>query len=62
MKGNNTDAIKADTEALEKAFYAISEKLYKDAGAQPGATGGAGPEQGADGTYYNTDYEDKTGK
>ena len=62
LKGNNTDAIKADTEALEKAFYAISEKLYKDAGAQPGATGGAGPEQGADGTYYNTDYEDKTGK
>ncbi|MGM9665881.1 MAG: Hsp70 family protein, partial [Eubacteriales bacterium] len=62
LKGNNTDAIKADTEALEKAFYAISEKLYKDAGAQPGANAGAGPEQGADGTYYNTDYEDKTGK
>ena len=62
LKGNNTEAIKADTEALEKAFYAISEKLYKDAGAQPGANGGAGPEQGADGTYYNTDYEDKTGK
>ena len=62
LKGNNTDAIKADTDALEKAFYAISEKLYKDAGAQPGANAGAGPEQGADGTYYNTDYEDKTGK
>ncbi len=62
LKGNNTDAIKADTEALEKTFYAISEKLYKDAGAQPGANAGAGPEQGADGTYYNTDYEDKTGK
>ena len=58
VKGNDTEAIKRDTEALEKAFYAVSEKLYKDAGAQPGAQG---PEQGQDGTYYNTDFEDKTG-
>ncbi len=53
----DTAAIKADTEALEKAFYAISEKLYSkgDAGA-PGAEG----TDGGDGTFYNADYEDKT--
>ena len=64
VKGNDTEAIKADTEALEKAFYAISEQLYKQqAGAQGTGPdmGGAGAE-GADGTYYNADYEDKTTK
>ena len=61
VKGNNTEAIKSDTEALEKSFYAISEKLYKAAQEAQGAQG-AGPEQGADGTYYNTDFEDKTDK
>ena len=61
VKGNDTEAIKADTEALEKSFYAISEKLYKAAQEAQGAQG-AGPEQGADGTYYNTDFEDKTDK
>ena len=63
VKGNNTDAIKADTEALEKSFYAISEKLYKqaqEAQAQGGAQGGT--EQGSDGNYYGADFEDKTDK
>ena len=62
VKGNNTDAIKADTEALEKSFYAISEKLYKAAQEAQGATGAGDAGQGADGTYYNTDFEDKTDK
>ena len=57
VKTGTTDQIKADTEALEKAFYAISEKLY---GQQGGAQGGQ--TNGSDGTYYNADYEDKTGK
>jgi len=58
----DTETLKADIEALEKAFYAISEKLY----AQNGAAGAQGFDpnaaQGAqgDGTYYNADYEDKT--
>ena len=60
----NTDAIKADTEALEKAFYALSEKLYAQQGGAQGAgfDAGAGADgaQGGDGTYYNADYEDKT--
>ncbi len=61
---NDTDAIKADTEALEKAFYAVSEKLYQQAGGAqgaPGADAGAGANgQSADGTYYSADYEDKS--
>ena len=60
----DTAAIKADTEALEKAFSAIAEKLYSQAqGAQGGAgfDPNAGAQGGADGnTYYNADFEDKT--
>ncbi len=59
VKSGATDAIKADTEALEKAFYALSEKLYQAAGPQDGS-GDAGAGQSSDGTYYNADYEDKT--
>ena len=62
VKGGNTEAIKADTEALQQAFYAVSEKLYKQAGAQGADMGDMGGAQGADGTYYNTDFEDKTDK
>jgi molecular chaperone DnaK len=61
IAGGNTDAIKADTEALEKAFYALSEKLYKQQGGDPGM--GTDPNMGGasgDGTYYNADFEDKT--
>ena len=72
VKTGTTDQIKADTEALEKAFYAISEKLYGQQGGAQGANPGAGSDpnagaqggqtNGSDGTYYNADYEDKTGK
>ena len=55
VKGNDTDAIKADTEALEKEFYAVSEKLYKAAQEN----GGANTENN-NGTYNDTDFEDKT--
>ena len=63
VKTGDTEAIKNDTEALEKAFYALSEKLYKQSGAagagfDPSAAQGEGAS--ADGTYYNADYEDKT--
>ena len=64
ISGGNTDDIKAKTEALEKTFYALSEKLYAAQGAQgqgfdPNAGADAG-NAGGDGTYYNADYEDKT--
>ena len=71
MKSNDTEAIKADTEALEKSFYAISEKLYAqaqnaqggaDAGAGAGAQNGGAPSDENGNTYYNADFDDKTGK
>ena len=60
INGGNTDAIKADTEALEKAFYPIAEKVYKEQAAQGGAPEGDpnGGAQGGDGTYYDANYED----
>ena len=61
IQTGNTEAIKADTEALQKAFYPIAEKLYQAQGGadQGGAQGGTG----SDGAYYGTDadFEDKTG-
>ncbi len=71
IKSGDTDAIKADTEALEKSFYAISEKLYAqaqnaqggaDAGAGAGAQNGGAQTDENGNTYYNADFEDKTGK
>ena len=60
LKGNDTEAIKADTEALQKAFYPIAEKLYKaQAEAAQGAEGASGTD--ADGNYYDAGFEDKTG-
>ena len=58
LKGQDTDAIKAATEELTQAFYAVSEKLYQQANPQGGAQ--AGPETGAqDGgqQYYDADYK-----
>ena len=60
LKGNDTEAIKADTEALEKSFYAISEQLYRQAQAQGGDPAGAGAADAGTGDVYGTDYEDKT--
>ena len=59
LKSNNTEAIKADTEVVEKSFYKISEKLYQQAGAQ-GADPNAGAGTDGDGTYYNANYEDNS--
>ena len=72
LTGGDIAAIKADTEALEKAFYALSENLYKQSGAQ-GAAGAGGFDPNAqpggfrnagngDDTVYNADFEDKTDK
>ncbi|MBR2180882.1 MAG: molecular chaperone DnaK [Oscillospiraceae bacterium] len=54
LKGNDTEAIKAQTEALTKKFYEISEKLYKEAAAQQQAAQGA-PDMGADAGAPNGD-------
>ncbi len=62
VAAGDTAAIKADTEALEKAFYALSEKLY----AQQGGAQGAGPDMGGadqgNQGFYNADFEDKSDK
>ena len=60
LKGNDTEAIKADSEAVEKSFYKISEKLYQQAQAEAAANGGAAEGDGQDGTYYNANYEDNS--
>lgn len=64
LKGTDTQAIKDATEALTRAFYAVSEKLYSQAGAQPGpdmggAAGGAtgGTNNGGDDNVVDADYE-----
>ena len=63
VKSDNVDAIKADTEALEQAFYKLSEKLYQQSGAANGQdpSGFDAGNAGGDNTYYNADFEDKTG-
>ena len=42
QKGSDVEAIKAATEELTKAFYAVSEKLYQQNGGQAGP----GPDMG----------------
>ena len=59
VAGGNTEDIKADTEALEKAFYKLSEKLYAQANPQGDPNMGG---NGGDGTYYDASYEDNTNK
>ena len=66
IAANDYEAMKTETEAVQQAFYKISEKLYSQ--ANPGAQGGpnsqdytgysnpdqgAGPEPGADGGFKN---------
>ncbi|HHW24700.1 MAG TPA: molecular chaperone DnaK [Clostridiales bacterium] len=63
MKGNDVAAIKSDTEALQKAFFKISEKIYRSTGAQGDAQTSEGSTSGEGGKgYYNADFEDKTGE
>ena len=58
MKGNDVAAIKADTEALQQAFYSISEKLYQQQTAQGGAdAGAAGTGSKGDDGVVDADYE-----
>ena len=54
LKGTDVEAIKADTEAVQKSFYPIAEKLYAQAQAaqQAGAQGAP-----ADDGVVDADYE-----
>ena len=60
--GGDTEAIKADTEALQKAFYDISAKLYQQqqSGAQSDNGGSADNGGMGDDGVYNAEFTDKT--
>lgn len=61
ISGGNTEAIKLGTEDLQKAVYAVSEKLYQSS-AQVNSAGQTTPENGAqsgaDGDVYDADFKD----
>ena len=63
IAGGNVEQMKADSDALEKAFGKLSEKLYAQSGAAGNGAGNdnGGAGAGAGGGYYNADYEDKSG-
>ena len=64
VKTDDTEKIKADTEALQQAFYKLSEKLYAQQAPQgdAGAQGEQGGNAGNEGDTFYGDYEDKTNK
>ncbi len=53
-KGNDVEAIKAATDEAQKAFYAVSEKMYQQAGAQQQAGNPGQPDDGV----VDADYEE----
>ena len=57
LKGDNIETIKAEAEELTKRFYAIAEKLYKDAAPQEGAPEQGEAGQGPEGNVYDADYK-----
>ena len=60
VKSNDTDAIKADTEALQKSFYPLSEKLYQQQSAPQGDTGAQQSGTTGEDGVYNAEFTDKT--
>jgi len=60
IKGTDTEAIKQKQENLQKAVYAVSEKIYKEAAAQQGGAPGADgqPQGDADPNVYEADFKD----
>ncbi|MBR4941600.1 MAG: Hsp70 family protein, partial [Clostridia bacterium] len=59
LKGDDVEAIKAASDALTKAFYAVSEKLYKAAGVDPNAAQDPNAGAAGDNGYYDANYEVK---
>ena len=63
MQNGTVEEIKSGMDELQKAIYAVSEKLYKASAPQQGeqATPGANPQQGGqnpNGDVYDADYKD----
>ncbi len=69
INSGDTEAIKADTEALKQSFYKLTEKIYQQANPQGDPNMGGqgydpnmGGQGGNDGTYYDASYEDNGNK
>ena len=63
MQNGTVEEIKSGMDELQKAIYAVSEKLYKASAPQQGeqAAPGANPQQGGqnpNGAVYDADYKD----
>ena len=63
MQNGTVEEIKSGVDELQKAIYAVSEKLYKASAPQQGeqAAPGANPQQGGqnpNGDVYDADYKD----
>ena len=63
MQNGTVEEIKSGMDELQKAIYAVSEKLYKASAPQQGeqAAPGANPQQGGqnpNGDVYDADYKD----
>ncbi len=60
LKGEDTDAIKAKQDELQKEIYAVSEKVYNAAAQAQGADATAQPDTSAnpDNNVYEADYTD----
>ena len=56
LAGTDMDVIQSSKDELQKAMYAVSEKLYQDAAAQ-GAAAQQAPESN-EGGVYNADFKD----
>ena len=56
-KGTDVEAIKTATDEVQKAFYAVSEKLYQQAGPQAGQEGPQGGQKPGDDGVVDADYE-----
>ena len=61
LEGSDVEKIKQATESLKQVFYAMSEKLYSQAGAGAAAqagqqAGSEGPKTDDNGNVYNADY------
>ncbi|MBQ7254757.1 MAG: molecular chaperone DnaK [Oscillospiraceae bacterium] len=61
VKGQDVEAIKAATEAVQKAFYAVSEKMYQNAAPQgdPNAATQGAPDDGVVDADYEVVDDDK---
>lgn len=66
LQNGSLEDIKAGMDDLQKAVYAVSEKLYQQAAPQqgpegpqnPGNPGGGEPGAGGDGNVYDADFKD----